>query len=112
MGGRGGSDDRLSSAGANHGSGVENPTDGPGLYAANCVACDPATLARDLPTFIAHGFEIRDVTPFDDFDGTLPNFVLPVGTTPPTRCRTGWQFEHMRVLDDTPDTFNNVRVLQ
>ena len=34
------------------------------------VSCDPATLARDLQIFEAHGYKTREVTPCDMFSRT------------------------------------------
>ena len=35
------------------------------------VSCDPATLARDIKRFIQSGYELKSVTPFDQFPQTF-----------------------------------------
>lgn len=35
------------------------------------ISCKPTSLARDLETFIARGYEIKEITPLDQFPGTV-----------------------------------------
>lgn len=34
------------------------------------ISCDPATLARDIKRILEHGYQLRSVTPFDQFPQT------------------------------------------